>query len=100
MKKETIEKLFKRYISIFDNVVNQTTGKHLDQSIIYEINSNVDLIFKEYEQIETIKQFNMFSKNILDIIQKIIKKSENLAYEASFNEFKQRFNSFEKASYE
>ena len=95
MKKETIEKLFKRYISIFDNVANQTTGKHLDQSIIVEINSNVDSIFKEYEQIETLNQFNAFSKNILDIIQKTIKKSEKLAYEASFNEFKQRFNFFE-----
>ena len=96
MKKETIEKLFKRYISIFDNVANQTTGKHLDKSIIDEINSNVDLVFKEYEQIETLNQFNDFSKNILDIIQKTIKKSENLAYEAAFNEFKQRFNFFEK----
>lgn len=95
MKKETIEKLFKRYISIFDDVVYQTTDKHLDQTTKDEINSEVDLLFKEYEHISNLTEFNSFSEKIKDIIDKVLKKSKYLNKAFIEKELRKRFNLFE-----
>lgn len=95
MKKETIEKLFKRYISIFDDVVNQTTGTHLDQTIVNEINSEVDLLFKEYEQMSNLTEFNSFSEKIQNIINKVLKESKLLNKAFIEKELQKRFNLFE-----
>ena len=34
MKKETIEKIFRRYIGIYDDVVFRTTGEHISENEI------------------------------------------------------------------
>ena len=95
MKKETIEKLFKRYISIFDDVVNQTTGTHLDQTIVNEINSEVDLLFKEYEQMSNLTEFNSFSEKIQNIINKVLKESKLLNKAFIEKELQKKFNLFD-----
>jgi len=38
MKKETIEKLFRRYIGIYDDVVFRTTGEHISENEINTVN--------------------------------------------------------------
>lgn len=95
MKKETIEKVFRRYINIFDDVVNQTTGQHLDKEIIEELNSEVDLIFKEYEQMGTLAEFNSFTQKIQSIINKVLDKSNVINIELVKNEFRKNLNLFE-----
>ena len=68
MKKETIEKLFKRYIGIFDNVVFNNNGYHLPEYLTNEIYSQVDDLFNEYENIEKIADYIGFSKKIVKIL--------------------------------
>lgn len=68
MKKETIEKLFRRYIGIYDDVVFRTTGEHISENEINTVNDQVDQLFKEYEHIETLNDFTQFTKKIQEIL--------------------------------
>ena len=78
MKKETIEKLFKRYIGILDNVVFNNNGYHLPEYLTNEIYSQVDDLFNEYENIEKIADYIGFSKKITKIIEKTIKNASEI----------------------
>ena len=78
MKKETIEKLFKRYIGILDNVVFNNNGYHLPEYLTNEIYSQVDDLFNEYENIEKIADYIGFSKKIEKIIEKTIKNASEI----------------------
>lgn len=78
MKKETIEKLFKRYVNIFNSVVTNETNEPLDETLIKSIESQVDLLFKDYEHIDTINDFTQFSNRIKDIVETVIDTSKNI----------------------
>lgn len=77
MKKESIQKVFRRYIGIYDNILFEKTGNHLPDETINEIQSKVDSLFKEYETMDELYQYINFSKRIIEIIEDILKKANN-----------------------
>ena len=95
MKKETIEKLFRRYIGIYDDVVFRTTGKHISENEINTVNDQVDQLFKEYEHVETLNNFTQFTKKIQEILTNTTESARKLnkeQQEKTFNEIYWKFN--------
>ena len=78
MKKATIEKLFRRYIGIYDDVVFRTTGEHINENEINAVNDQVDQLFKEYEHVETLNDFNQFTKKIQEILTNTVESASKL----------------------
>ena len=95
MKKETIEKIFRRYIGIFDDVVFRTTGEHISENEINTVNDQVDQLFKEYEHVETLNDFNQFTKKIQEILTNTTESASKLnkeQQEKTLNEIYWKFN--------
>lgn len=95
MKKSTIEKLFRRYIGIYDDVVFRTTGEHINENEINTVNDQVDQLFKEYEHVETLNDFNQFTKKIQEILTNTAESASKLnkeQQEKTLNEIYWRFN--------
>ena len=95
MKKSTIEKLFRRYIGIYDDVVFRTTGEHINENEINIVNDQVDQLFKEYEHVETLNDFNQFTKKIQEILTNTAESASKLnkeQQEKTLNEIYWRFN--------
>lgn len=95
MKKETIEKLFRRYIGIYDDVVFRTTGEHISENEINTVNDQVDQLFKEYEHVETLNDFNQFTKKIQEILTNTTESASKLnkeQQEKTLNEIYWKFN--------
>lgn len=95
MKKATIEKLFRRYIGIYDDVVFRTTGEHINENEINTVNDQVDQLFKEYEHVETLNDFNQFTKKIQKILTNTVESASKLnkeQQEKTLNETYWRFN--------
>lgn len=95
MKKETIEKLFRRYIGIYDDVVFRTTGEHISENEINIVNNQVDQLFKEYEHVETLNDFYSFTKKIQEILTNTAESASKLnkeQQEKTLNEVYWRFN--------
>lgn len=95
MKKETIEKLFRRYIGIYDDVVFRTTGEHISENEINTVNDQVDQLFKEYEHVETLNDFTQFTKKIQEILKNTSESAGKLnkdQWEKSVNEICWRLN--------
>ena len=95
MKKATIEKLFRRYIGIYDDVVFRTTGEHINENEINVVNDQVDQLFKEYEHVETLNDFNQFTKKIQEILTNTAESASKLnkeQQEKTLNEIYWRFN--------
>lgn len=95
MKKATIEKLFRRYIGIYDDVVFRTTGEHINENEINTVNDQVDQLFKEYEHVETLNDFNQFTKKIQEILTNTAESASKLnkeQQEKTLNEIYWRFN--------
>ena len=95
MKKATIEKLFRRYIGIYDDVVFRTTGEHISENEINIVNDQVDQLFKEYEHVETLNDFTQFTKKIQEILTNTTKSASKLnkeQQEKTFNEIYWKFN--------
>ena len=95
MKKETIEKLFRRYIGIYDDVVFRTTGEHISENEINTVNDQVDQLFKEYEHVETLNDFTQFTKKIQEILTNTIQSASKLnkeQWEKSINKICWKFN--------
>lgn len=95
MKKETIEKLFRRYIGIYDDVVFRTTGEHISENEINTVNDQVDQLFKEYEHVETLNDFTQFTKKIQEILTNTTESASKLnkdQQEKTLNEIYWRFN--------
>ena len=95
MKKATIEKLFRRYIGIYDDVVFRTTGEHINENEINIVNDQVDQLFKEYEHVETLNDFNQFTKKIQEILTNTAESASKLnkeQQEKTLNEIYWRFN--------
>lgn len=95
MKKETIEKLFRRYIGIYDDVVFRTTGEHINENEINTVNDQVDQLFKEYEHVETLNDFTQFTKKIQEILTNTTESASKLnkeQLEKSINEICWKFN--------
>lgn len=95
MKKETIEKLFRRYIGIYDDVVFRTTGEHISENEINTVNDQVDQLFKEYEHVETLNDFTQFTKKIQEILTNTTQSASKLnkeQQEKTLNETYWRFN--------
>ncbi len=95
MKKMTIEKLFRRYIGIYDDVVFRTTGEHISENEINTVNDQVDQLFKEYEHVETLNDFNQFTKKIQEILTNTIESATKLnkeQQEKTLNEIYWKFN--------
>ena len=95
MKKATIEKLFRRYIGIYDDVVFRTTGEHINENEINAVNDQVDQLFKEYEHVETLNDFNQFTKKIQEILTNTAESANKLnkeQQEKTLNEIYWRFN--------
>jgi hypothetical protein len=95
MKKETIEKLFRRYIGIYDDVVFRTTGEHISENEINIVNAQVDQLFKEYEHVETLNDFTQFTKKIQEILTNTIESASKLnkeQREKALNEIYWKFN--------
>ena len=95
MKKETIEKLFRRYIGIYDDVVFRTTGEHISENEINTVNDQVDQLFKEYEHVETLNDFTQFTKKIQEILTNTTESASKLnkeQWEKSVNEICWKFN--------
>lgn len=91
MKKATIEKLFRRYIGIYDDVVFRTTGEHINENEINTVNGQVDQLFKEYEHVETLNDFNQFTKKIQEILTNTVESASKLNKKI-LNETYWRFN--------
>lgn len=95
MKKETIEKLFRRYIGIYDDVVFRTTGEHISENEINTVNDQVDQLFKEYEHVETLNDFTQFTKKIQEILTNTTESASKLNKEQQEKTLKEtywRFN--------
>lgn len=95
MKKETIEKLFRRYIGIYDDVVFRTTGEHINENEINTVNDQVDQLFKEYEHVETLNDFTQFTKRIQEILTNTTESASKLnkeQQEKALNEIYWKFN--------
>ena len=95
MKKETIEKLFRRYIGIYDDVVFRTTGEHISENEINTVNDQVNQLFKEYEHVETLNDFTQFTKKIQEILKNTSESASKLnkeQWEKSINEICWKFN--------
>lgn len=95
MKKTTIEKLFRRYIGIYDDVVFRTTGEHISENEINTVNDQVDQLFKEYEHVETLNDFTQFTKKIQEILTNTTESASKLnkeQQEKTFNEIYWKFN--------
>lgn len=95
MKKETIEKLFRRYIGIYDDVVFRTTGEHISENEINTVDDQVDQLFKEYEHVETLNDFTQFTKKIQEILTNTTESASKLnkeQHEKTLNEIYWRFN--------
>lgn len=95
MKKMTIEKLFRRYIGIYDDVVFRTTGEHISENEINTVNDQVDQLFKEYEHVETLNDFTQFTKKIQEILKNTLESASKLnkdQWEKSVNEICWKFN--------
>lgn len=77
MKKQTIEKVFKRYTGILDTILeanNENNKAELTSSIEHVktyVNTEVDNLFKEYEYIEDASAFINFSEKIGNILKDV-----------------------------
>lgn len=75
MKKDSLQKVFRRYIGIYDNIVFEKSGEHLKEDIIDKIQKQVDSLFEKYENIEEISDYINFSEKLIIIIKDVIENA-------------------------